>query len=151
MKAAMRSRAAGGNVTSGSDCATPKKMRGNAASSSSAENAAWVRSELWYGTLGVPGETTSAPLTLSAAAPNPSRGEAALTFTLPSSGPVDLRLFDVSGREVVTLTSGPHAAGLHTVRWDGREARGEMAPAGVYFARLATASGGVSRRLLRLP
>ncbi|MCC6652481.1 MAG: T9SS type A sorting domain-containing protein [Candidatus Eisenbacteria bacterium] len=115
------------------------------------ESATWVRNEIWQGVLGVPEDEQPARANLSAAAPNPSRGEVALSFTLSRDGRADLRVYDVSGREVAVLASGPRSAGLHEARWDGRDARGDAAPGGVYFARLVTSAGSVTRRVLRLP
>jgi hypothetical protein len=115
------------------------------------ENAAWVRNEIWQGVLAVPEGDLPARANLSAAAPNPSRGEVALAFTLPRDGRAELRVYDVSGREVAVLANGHRAAGLHQARWNGRDARGAATPGGVYFARLVTESGSVTRRVLRLP
>lgn len=116
----------------------------------SPENAVWVRNELWQGVLDAAPGAARARLTLAAPAPNPSRGGVALAFTLPRAGRADLRVYDVSGREVAALASGTHAAGLHEARWDGRGADGRPAPGGVYFARLVTDDGAETRRVLRL-
>ncbi|MBI5168481.1 MAG: T9SS type A sorting domain-containing protein [Candidatus Eisenbacteria bacterium] len=115
------------------------------------ENAVWVRNELWQGVLDAAPGTAAAQLALAAPAPNPSRGGVTLTFTLPRAGRADLRVYDVSGREIATLARGARAAGLHEARWDGRDARGVPSPGGVYFARLVTDSGALTRRVLRLP
>ncbi len=115
------------------------------------ENAVWVRDELWQGVLDAPPGTASPRLTFAAPAPNPSRGGVALSFTLPRAGRADLRVYDVSGREIAVLARGPRAAGLHEAHWDGRDASGAPSPGGVYFARLVTDDGEVTRRVLRLP
>ncbi len=114
------------------------------------ENAAWVRNELWYGTLDAPVGVAPARATLAEAAPNPARGISTFAFTLPRAGRAELSVHDLAGRRVTTLASGSRAAGRHEARWDGRDADGRGLPAGVYFARLATADGTVTRRVLRL-
>lgn len=45
-------------------------------------------------------------------------------------------VFDVAGRRVRSLLSGAVPAGLQTVAWDGRDARGRAVAAGTYFLRL---------------
>ncbi len=77
------------------------------------------------------------PATLSlAAAPNPARGEMALSYALPADGEVSLEVFDLQGRLVRALASGRQTAGRHQVRWDGRDATGEAKSVGIYLARL---------------
>lgn len=98
-----------------------------------------------------PAPAPPAPLALAAPWPNPARAGATLRFTLPSAGEATLALYDVGGRLVRTLASGRHAAGEHAVRWDGRDAAGRAAPAGVYFARLAAAEGARTVRLAVIP
>jgi len=95
---------------------------------------------------------TQAPRTLALAAPspNPSRGTATLVFTLPRQGAAELAVFDPSGRRVATPANADFAAGPHTVTWNGRADDGRPLPAGLYFARLVTAQGTLSRRLVRI-
>jgi hypothetical protein len=103
---------------------------------------------------------TSAPLgglapgglRLSAAFPNPVRGgeETALALGLSAPARIDARIYDVSGRFVATLASGPMPAGPHRLVWDGRDAFGGPAAAGVYFVRLDSDAGGESRKVVIL-
>ena len=69
--------------------------------------------------------------------PNPFRGATQVHFALSQSSRVRLTVYDVSGREIMTLAEGEWAAGNHTVIWSGRTRDGNAARAGVYFARLA--------------
>jgi hypothetical protein len=116
------------------------------------ENAVWLRNEIEQGTVGVPGDGAFGPHgapTLTGA-PNPFTGAARLAWALPVAGAIDLRIYGVDGREVRSLAHGIYAAGTHATAWDGRDARGARAPAGVYFARLVTPHGSVTRRMVRL-
>ncbi len=85
---------------------------------------------------------------LDAPSPNPSRGgSVSIGFALARADQVDLRLFDVSGRMVKTLASGSFGAGAHQVTWDGSSDAGGRVPAGVYFYRLVTAQGRLTRSI----
>ncbi len=90
-------------------------------------------------------------LAFAPARPNPSRGATTLRFTLPRGGPVRLVLVDVAGRRVRTLVDETLAAGPHELAWDGRDAGGAPAPAGLYWARLDAGGEHATRRLVRLP
>ena len=80
-------------------------------------------------------------LGLELAGENPAHESAALAFTLPAAGRVQLLIFDVEGRRVATLVDGERPAGRFQARWNGRSDGGASARAGVYFARLRTLAG----------
>jgi len=67
--------------------------------------------------------------------PNPTRGTAVVGFFLPAQAEVALSVYDVRGRLVRELARGPFGPGEHEVVWDGRDARGRPAAAGVYLCR----------------
>lgn len=75
--------------------------------------------------------------------PNPAQDGAIWRYELPATGWARLTLHDATGRQIRVLTEGRQAAGVHRILWDGRTARGERAPAGVYYGRLQ--SGVASR------
>jgi len=100
-------------------------------------------------TADAPQPVTTARLLLAAPNPNPSSATTQLDFALPSAASAELTVFDAAGRRVATLVQGDLPAGRHSATWDGRAASGERAAAGLYFARLTTPQGSVSRRIVR--
>ena len=78
-----------------------------------------------------------------AAAPNPFRHRSAISFSLPTAGPVQLTVHDVAGRRIETLASGGRSAGPHSVSWEGARA------SGVYFLRLQTERGVETQRIVQ--
>ncbi len=87
---------------------------------------------------------------LSAPWPNPGRDPIALSLELPRAGAATVEVLDVTGRIVSRLADGPFAAGTHLLRWDGSDARGDRAPAGVYFVRASGPGLSLTRRIVRL-
>ncbi|GAB5534463.1 MAG: hypothetical protein Rubg2KO_07120 [Rubricoccaceae bacterium] len=81
-------------------------------------------------------------LTLAPPYPNPSSGPVVFQVGLPGSGAVDLRVFDVQGREVARVFNGELAAGWHAAPWDA-----SALPAGVYVVHARTPTGTTSSRL----
>jgi hypothetical protein len=100
--------------------------------------------------VGVPAALAGGALRLAAPYPNPVRGQAAISFHLPSPGRAVLQIFGVDGRLVRTLVDGSLPAGPHRVVWDCRGADGQAAPPGVYFCRLAAAGEETGRRIARV-
>jgi len=79
--------------------------------------------------------------------PNPFNPSTQLFFNLDRTRHVTLAVYDAAGREVAVLVDANRPAGRHVVRWDGRDAQGRPAPAGVYVARLRAGDRTESRKL----
>ena len=72
--------------------------------------------------------------------PNPFGAGTWIEYALPSDQWVEASVFNVQGRRVRTLASGPQAAGKRRLYWDGRNDRGADPGAGVYFLRTRVGS-----------
>ena len=83
--------------------------------------------------------------------PNPSRGESSIALTLPQAQHVRIEVMDASGRLVREVASAWLPAGDHAYAWNGSDASGRRASAGVYWVTVTSGSERVSTRTLRLP
>ena len=77
--------------------------------------------------------------------PNPFNPVTSIAFSLPATQDVNLAVFDVLGRQVATLVSGPLAAGAHQVQFNAASL-----PSGMYLYRLTTPAGSVSKKMVLL-
>lgn len=75
--------------------------------------------------------------------PNPFNPVTTIQYHVPVDGPVVLRLYDMLGREVVTLVDADQRRGAYALRFDGSQYA-----SGIYLARLETPRGTATRRLL---
>jgi hypothetical protein len=82
---------------------------------------------------------------------NPIAGSAQFAFVTPASGHVDLKVFDLLGRQVATLADGEVEAGQHSAKWDGYTRDGHRASQGVYFVRLRHGAEVREQRLILQP
>ena len=100
-----------------------------------------------YGTITdiVGNQTSPSMFQLHQNYPNPFNPSTMISFSLPRSGDVSLKIFNLLGEEVATLVSGQMDAGIHTVQWD---ATGQ--PSGVYFYRLHSGDYEETRKLVLL-
>jgi hypothetical protein len=80
--------------------------------------------------------------------PDPVRGHAIFTLTQPAPGPLELSIYDVSGRRLSTPFRQRCPAGTTSFRWSGTDHRGQRLPSGVYFARLLSSTGSATRKLV---
>ncbi len=82
--------------------------------------------------------------TLSPPYPNPFNAIATLDYSIPTSSQVQLRVFDISGKEIAMLFNGVQAGGPHSVAWDGGSAS-----SGVYLFLLeVNGNSSVTRGVL---
>jgi hypothetical protein len=84
-------------------------------------------------------------------APNPSHSPVRLGFSLARAGSAAIAVLDVGGRQVWANSWYSLGPGEHEVVWAGRDDRGRMQPAGLYFVRLSCPSGIRSEKMIRLP
>jgi hypothetical protein len=87
----------------------------------------------------VTGVTADVPLefALSQNYPNPFNPTTTIEFSLARTVPVELKIYDMLGREVaVLLQSNSVNPGRYLYRWDGRNRLGQPVATGVYFYRL---------------
>ena len=68
--------------------------------------------------------------TLHAAYPNPFNPQTVVPFRLTEAARVRITVFDLLGREVVTLADGRYEAGVYHAVFDG-----SLLPSGMYFVR----------------
>lgn len=82
--------------------------------------------------------------------PNPFNPSTTIEFALPASLPVSLTVYDLGGRNVVTLLDRRLEPGHHRATWDGRDASGRVVSSGIYLARLHTPKYSATRKMLLL-
>jgi trimeric autotransporter adhesin len=101
-------------------------------------------------------------LVVAPAVPNPFRTRTTLRLELRARQELRITLYDVGGRRVAVLYDGLAGPGEELVGWDGRESEGAQAlgsgggsdgrafPSGVYLARVQTAYGSRTVRLVKV-
>jgi hypothetical protein len=106
---------------------------------------------LWYTgdpPTGIEGPSASpvpAGYSLSQNDPNPFNPSTIITYALPASSVVSLKVYDVLGREISTLVNRRESAGVHIARFDGSNL-----PSGTYFYRLEAGTYHNTRKLVLL-
>lgn len=82
---------------------------------------------------------------LGNAYPNPFNPSTVIPFQLGRSGEISIRVFDMLGRDVITLANGIYPAGNHTVRFDA-----SGLSSGMYLIRLDAPEYRETRRVTLL-
>ena len=79
--------------------------------------------------------------------PNPFNPNTTILFSLPEPGKVDIRIYDITGRLVSELLSEYRPAGSHSIRWSGKNNRGQETSAGIYLGELRF---GDTRKMIKM-
>jgi len=82
--------------------------------------------------------------------PNPFNPTTIISFGLPKSSEVNLEIYNILGRRVMTLVNGTLEAGNHTIKWNGTDSKGSSVATGVYFYRLTAGDFIKSKKMLLL-
>jgi flagellar hook assembly protein FlgD len=61
---------------------------------------------------------------------------------------VRLAVFNLLGQEIRVLVDDHRPAGVHRVRWDGRDAAGRSLGTGLYLCRLEAGKSAVVQKML---
>ncbi len=94
--------------------------------------------------VGVPlPENSPRELRLMSAYPNPFNSQTTITYELPERGHLRLAVFDITGKEVISLVNGVQEAGSHFAHW----APSNLA-SGVYLARLTVNQQSIVRKVV---
>ncbi len=99
----------------------------------------------WDPLVAAPGSAPTARL--EGGRPNPFNPTTTISFTVGRAQRVTISVLDLKGRHVATLADRTYGAGIHSVRWTGRDAAGRTVPSGTYLVRMETGDGDGVRKV----
>ncbi len=80
--------------------------------------------------------------------PNPFRESTCIQYELSRSSMVNIAVYSLLGREMVTLTYDERPAGRHTVPWNATNDSGRRVPSGTYFVKIDAGEYTTTRKLV---
>lgn len=82
--------------------------------------------------------------------PNPFNPSTNISFNVPNLEEISLIVYDLSGKEIITLASGVFTPGIYSITWDAVNNIGESVSSGMYVYRYVTSSKIITRKMLYL-
>lgn len=82
--------------------------------------------------------------------PNPFNPTTQIRYTLPQISNVQLKIYDVLGREIKTLVNKEQLPGAYRVEWDGTNNYGVQVSSGIYIYRLVAGKFVQSKKMMFL-
>jgi hypothetical protein len=80
--------------------------------------------------------------------PNPFRYTTGVEYTMPQTGHVTIRVYDVRGRLIKTLVNKSVVGGTHFTFWNAQDDRGTTVTSGIYFIRMISLGQVAVRKAL---
>lgn len=68
--------------------------------------------------------------------PNPFNPATMIRFELPQATQITIKIYNTLGQEIRTLANSQYQAGIHSLRWDGKDNNGNSVASGVYLYQL---------------
>ena len=90
------------------------------------------------------------PICLKLNKPNPFYRETNINYELLSGREISLGIYVLSGQLVKLLVNKKQVKGEYIVNWDGKNSKGAVVPAGVYFVILKSGTYMNSTKLIKL-
>ena len=70
--------------------------------------------------------------------PNPFNNQTVISYCIPNIDYVKIIIYNILGKEIITIVDKKHQAGQYSVVWNGKDNKGNLVPTGVYFYKIET-------------
>jgi hypothetical protein len=82
--------------------------------------------------------------------PNPFNAGTTIEYSIANPTKTKIKIYDVLGREVITLVDGFQKQGVHRILWDGRDSMNQLVASGVYLFRIEAGNFFNTKKLIYL-
>jgi hypothetical protein len=82
--------------------------------------------------------------------PNPFNAATMITYRIATDGPVRVEVYDILGHRMATLVDAWQRSGEYQVMWNGIDIHGDPVGSGMYFYRLQSDDGLLTRKMILL-
>jgi len=82
--------------------------------------------------------------------PNPFNPSTKINFSLPRTESVTMKIYDMTGKEIITLVNKKMEPGNYSVDWFGLDNNNVAVSSGVYFYRLVAGSNIITKKMVMI-
>jgi hypothetical protein len=80
--------------------------------------------------------------------PNPFNPRTSISFDVPRSGHITIKIYDILGREIKSIWEETTPSGSYQVFWDGLDKTGQAVASGVYVYRIESRDFSDTRKMI---
>ncbi len=99
-------------------------------------------------TTGIVENASGASIEVKQNVPNPVTDHTAIQFNLSTTDNVSVKVYDMFGKEVITLNDTKLVPGEHTFYWFGDNTAGAQVSKGVYYYTISTSTDQISKPMI---
>jgi len=70
-----------------------------------------------------------------------------IDFAVPNTAETSIRVYSITGKLVRTLLASQLSAGVYSISWDGRDARGHFVTSGIYIYHVQVGINRMSHKM----
>ena len=82
--------------------------------------------------------------------PNPFNPATKISYDLPGASFVTLSIYDLMGREIITMINSEQTAGFKNIQWNATDNLGKSVPAGMYIYTIQAGEFRQTRKMVLL-
>jgi flagellar hook assembly protein FlgD len=82
--------------------------------------------------------------------PNPFNTETTIQYYLSKNTRVNLKIYDIFGKEVTTLVKGNQRAGLYSVTWNGKNKNNQDVGSQIYIYKIQAGNTFIYNKMILL-
>jgi flagellar hook assembly protein FlgD len=82
--------------------------------------------------------------------PNPMRNWTQIKYYIPKKGKVEFKIYDITGRIVVSFSTQKVSKGEHFIQWERKDKNGTPLPSGIYFYQLKFENQTITKKMVLL-
>jgi hypothetical protein len=95
-------------------------------------------------------DAPAVPIELHQNYPNPFNPTTTVTYSVAEKCSVTLKIYDVSGKYIVSLADRKQEKGSYAVEWNGQDEKGNLVASGIYLYRIVAGNQAISRKMVLL-
>ncbi|MDD5529773.1 MAG: T9SS type A sorting domain-containing protein [bacterium] len=85
---------------------------------------------------------------LSSCSPNPFTRNTEIKYSIPATGHITVKIFNLSGQEVANLVNKEQNSGSYTINWNGKDKNGKLVPTGMYLYQLKSGNFSETKKMV---
>jgi hypothetical protein len=82
--------------------------------------------------------------------PNPFNPSTTISYELPNGTNVTLKIYNLLGKVIRTISKGQESVGTHKIIWDGKDNFGNQVPSGAYYYQIITEKSSDIKKMILL-
>lgn len=82
--------------------------------------------------------------------PNPFNPSTSIDFHIPAHGEVEVGIYDVQGKLIKVMESGPREVGSYSLSWDSTDRYGNSVPSGIYIFQVRYQNSILTKKVVKI-